>query len=72
MTEKEFREWVEKLNKKENIIFDGLFSTVFKKDKVKLIIEDDGYTLTLVFEDIKTSYTSHWNNTITKKEWEGE
>lgn len=31
MTEKEFREWVRILNKKENMVFDGLFSTVLEK-----------------------------------------
>lgn len=69
MTKKDFKEWVRILNKKENMVFDGLFSTVFRKDNVRLIIQDDGYTLTLVFEDIKTSYTLHWDNTVTKNEW---
>lgn len=69
MTEKDFREWVKILNKKENMVSDGLFSTVFRKDNVRLIITDNGYTLTLIFEDIKTSYTLYWNNTITKNKW---
>ena len=70
MTEKEFREWVRILNKKENMVFDGLFSTVFRGDNIRLIVQDNGYTLTLIFDDIKTSYTLHWDNTVTKNEWE--
>lgn len=38
MTKKDFEEWVRILNKKENMVFDGLFSTVFRKDNVRLII----------------------------------
>lgn len=69
MTEKEFREWVKILNKKENMVSNRLFSTVFRKDNIRLIMTDDGYTLTLIFDDIKTSYTLHWDNTVTKSEW---
>lgn len=69
MTEKDFREWVKILNKKENMVSNGLFSTVFRKDNIRLIMTDDGYTLTLIFDDIKTSYTLHWDNTVTKNEW---
>lgn len=69
MTEKDFREWVKILNKKENIVSDGLFSTVFRKDNIRLIMTDNGYTLTLIFDDTKTSYTLHWDNTVTKNEW---
>ncbi len=69
MTEKDFKEWVEILNKKENMVSNGLFSTVFRKDNIRLIMTDNGYTLTLIFDDIKTSYTLHWDNTVTKNEW---
>lgn len=31
MTKKDFEEWVRILNKKENMVFDGLFSTVLER-----------------------------------------
>ena len=70
MTKKDFEEWVKILNKKKNMAYDGILSTVFRKDNVILrIMKDNRHTLILIFIDTETSYVLHPDNTVTRHEW---
>lgn len=70
MTEKIFKEWVRILNKKENMAYDGIFSTLFRKDNARLrIMKDNRHTLILIFIDTETSHVLHPDNTVTRHEW---
>jgi len=64
LTVREFNTIMRDLNKKENCVFKGTFTTRYEKDGVALVFMDDGYTARIYKDDVV--YTKTWDNKIIK------
>lgn len=64
MTVREFNTIMRDLNKKENCVYVGTFTTRYEKDGVVLVFMDDGYTAR-IYKD-GAVYTKTWDNKIIK------